>query len=422
MSTGVGNNDLLYTPIYPGKIYQIYPSGGLITDILYYIYLSTKYSLFSKNFRELYIDRVTKSLSRYFSAEKIFLTDSGRSALVIAMKSLGIGDGGEVLVSAFNCSAIADAICALGAEPKFVDCNDNGGLSVESLKVNISPKTRALIVTNVYGIIDELQNIREICDKNRVALINDLAQSFEFAPLLAPLNRYGDISVYSFGPEKHLSACGGGALLSYNKNIIKKIADNMPNDAITTTETFGLLFYKWKYYLKFHIACISPMLFRKMGEWGIIEIFNNSKSSNDIEEPKVIFPRKINYIQLCVVLRRFKMFHKVINKSKDNFLLLANILGDSLIAGASVNDRPPLYATIRVPVDRRYELSLALSKEKIQTVWNYLPLYMYKAYSQFEKMPTPRTDRLWKEVLSVPFRYPIKRSKVAKIAEIIKNF
>src|SRR5690606_1455958 len=158
-------------------------------------------------------------------SQEVYLLDSGRSALVVALKSSNLNPGDEVLLAAFNCPAVADAVFVAGGVPKYIDVDIEGQISLESVKQNFSSRTKVLVFTHPYGAVSKSRvlQLQQFCEEQGVVFINDLAQVIEDPLSIERFNHYGDMSVYSFGPEKHIFAMGGGALVVRNKDSISKV-------------------------------------------------------------------------------------------------------------------------------------------------------------------------------------------------------
>ena len=142
---------------------------------------------------------------------------------------------------------MAEAIKQAGGIIRFVDINSEAGLNFDSLTKAIGPRTKGLIVTHIYGLVDNLEELHNFCKSQNIFLINDLAQTLEH--LAGPkLNTYGDVALYSFGPEKHLFALGGGALVTHRQDLTAPIEKNLPVETVSDGSLFLVLAERWKYY------------------------------------------------------------------------------------------------------------------------------------------------------------------------------
>lgn len=401
--------DQRFPPIVKGWISEIYPWIGLGKDHLSYLgYWIRRFSkLRSHN------ESADRIIGVFLNCPNIYLLDSGRSAILIALQALGLKPGEEVLLSAFNCPAVAEAITQAGGIIKFVDINADAGLNLDSIKNVVGAKTKGLIVAHTYGLIDDLENLSSFCRIQGLFLINDLAQTLENPDSENKLNIYGDVSIYSFGPEKHLFALGGGALVTHRNDLIAQIENNLPKEAVSDHSLFLVLAERWKYYFTFfaskYFKFIGPLLKRL----GLIFSFTSVKTIQ--LSTQLIKPRLMHPVQKSILARKLESYNVYLAKTIENFNQIKNKLKVPLLYS---NRILPLYATLRVDAQSRYELAKYLANRGIPTVWNYLPLYKVGSLSSAE---LPATEKLWPEVLSIPFRYPMTIERINEICRIINS-
>lgn len=390
---------LQYSPISRSDIQTIYPWSHWLIDFI---------ALWAPN-------RLTSSLTaqikKLYGTTPVYFVSSGRVALATAIQMLSLPRGSEILLTAFNCPAVIDAILFAGMTPVFVDCNENGGIDLKSAARALNPKTKAIIATNVYGLVDSLDSLKNFSDKNHIFFVNDLAQSFNMPSQENTTHTYGDIAIYSFGTEKHLFSLGGGMILINNPQL-QDVEKALPKAVLPRHEVINIFLSRCWYYAKFFIHKTIPPLVP----------FHTHKHADDIQKSETIVPRLMHPAQLSSLSEKLKSYGVYANKTLQNFYLLKNLLGGTyrLLYGSSQS--LPLYATIYVDGRKRYELANYLNAHHIATVWNYLPLYYYDAYTKYKVESKKTTEILWKNVLSVPFRYPLKGHHIRKIAHILSNY
>lgn len=161
-----------------------------------------------------------------YNTRSVFLFNSGRSALFIAIKSLGIGEGDEVIVPSFTCVAVPNAVLWTGAKPIFADIQkDTLGIDPKDIEKKLSKKTKAIIIQHTFGIPAQLEKIVKIAKKNNIVVIEDCAHGIKIPYQNKYLGQFGDMTVFSFGRDKAISSVFGGALIinnySLNQNVSK---------------------------------------------------------------------------------------------------------------------------------------------------------------------------------------------------------
>lgn len=162
--------------------------------------------------------------ANYLSCKYVIGVGNGTDALVIALRALQIGKGDEVITSAMSFYATAEAICAVGAKPVFVDCTDDTFLLDSSLIVDkITDKTKAIIPVHLYGQCCEMDEINSIANKYNLYVIEDCAQAAGAMYKGKKAGCLGDIGCFSFFPTKNLGACGDAGAITTNDEVLAKI-------------------------------------------------------------------------------------------------------------------------------------------------------------------------------------------------------
>lgn len=142
---------------------------------------------------------------------------NGSDALYIALLALDIKPGDEVITTPFTYVATAEAITQIGAKPVFADIDlQTFNIDAESIKKNISDKTKAIIVVHLYGQSCDMQSIMSIAQEHNLKVIEDTAQAFGTKYQNQSAGCIADIGTYSFYPTKNLSCAGDGGMLSTN--------------------------------------------------------------------------------------------------------------------------------------------------------------------------------------------------------------
>ncbi|OGM28794.1 hypothetical protein A2962_04920 [Candidatus Woesebacteria bacterium RIFCSPLOWO2_01_FULL_39_61] len=161
---------------------------------------------------------------KLFGSNYQFLAvDSGRSALYLILKALGISEGDEVLLQGFTCVAVPNSVIWTGAKPVYVDVDKNFNIDIGKIKEKITEKTKAIIVQHSFGIPVDIQKVRRVVRNKRIVIIEDCALSLGAENKGKKVGTLGDISFFSFGRDKVISSVFGGMILSKNKKIYEKL-------------------------------------------------------------------------------------------------------------------------------------------------------------------------------------------------------
>ena len=139
---------------------------------------------------------------------------SGTDALHLALLAEGIGEGDEVITTAFTFIATAEAIKYVGAVPVFVDIDPKTfNICPEAITKAITPKTKAIMPVHLFGQPADMGKISAICQQHQLKLIEDCCQSFGARINGKQTGAIGSSAGYSFFPSKNLGAFGDGGLV-----------------------------------------------------------------------------------------------------------------------------------------------------------------------------------------------------------------
>lgn len=148
---------------------------------------------------------------------------NGTDALYIALKTLGIGTGDEVITAANSFIATSEAITMTGARVVFADCDDFYGIDPDDITEKISSRTKAIIPVHLYGQMADMKTIMEIADKHHLFVVEDAAQAVLAGLNETPPGGFGHFATFSFFPGKNLGAYGdAGALVAKDETLFKK--------------------------------------------------------------------------------------------------------------------------------------------------------------------------------------------------------
>lgn len=170
------------------------------------------------------VKKLEKDFSEYIGVRYGIGVGNGTDALVIALRSLGIGRGDEVITCALTFYATAEAIAAVGATPVFVDCTaDTYVLDADAIEARITEKTKAVIPVHLYGQCADMARICEVAQRYNLYVVEDAAQAAGSTYRGRKAGTWGDIACVSFFPTKNLGAAGdGGIILTDSEDLAKK--------------------------------------------------------------------------------------------------------------------------------------------------------------------------------------------------------
>lgn len=150
--------------------------------------------------------------------------DNGLNAIRLGLYASGIGPGDEVIVQANGYIATMLGITQNGGVPVFVEPDEYHNLDADQIEAAITDRTKAVLVTHLYGQATRMDRVMEICKKHNLMLFEDCAQSHFSSYKGINTGLFGDAGFFSFYPTKNLGCFGdGGGVVSKNKELIDKI-------------------------------------------------------------------------------------------------------------------------------------------------------------------------------------------------------
>jgi len=159
-----------------------------------------------------------REFSQLVNERECVAVNSGTSALHLALLSLGIGAGDEVIIPSFTFAATANSVALTGAKPVFVDIDINTyNMDPNLIENAITPSTKAIQVVHLYGLPADMIKIVEIAKRHNLLIIEDAAQAHSASINGQPVGTFGDAAAFSFYPTKNMTSGEGGMIVFKDK-------------------------------------------------------------------------------------------------------------------------------------------------------------------------------------------------------------
>jgi len=183
--------------------------------------------------------RLEMDLKHYLQVAHMLYVTNGTTALQLAIKALDLS--GEIITTPFSFVATTSSIVWEGCQPIFVDI-DPDSLNIDAGKIEaaITPNTKAILATHVYGNPCDVEEIARIAKQYKLKVIYDAAHAFGVRVHNKSILQYGDISICSLHATKLFHSVEGGILVTQDPILLKKIAE-MRNFGIAGFERFSSL-------------------------------------------------------------------------------------------------------------------------------------------------------------------------------------
>ncbi len=328
--------------------------------------------------------------------------NSGTDALILALRSLNIGQGDEVITSSFSFFATAEAITSVGARPVFVDIDpENYLMDMDLIEKAITPRTKAILPVHLFGHPLNMDTIMAIAEGNNLKVIEDCAQATGAHWRGKPVGSYGDVGCFSFFPTKNLGAAGdGGAITTNDFDLAKTIRElaihGMPKRYFHTNIGYNSRLDSLQ-------AAILNVKLARLNKW--------------IEQRKAI---AINYINKLSSIESIKLpSNTLINNSGHSWNQFAiRIMDNSFVKNIKFTSEDVLNS-----------LSRDLFKTELQglgvnTIIYYpIPIHLQPAYKElgYKEGSLPITEKVCSQVISLPIFPELKSIEQSYVIDKIKE-
>lgn len=163
------------------------------------------------------VETFEQQFASYTGTSECVACNSGTDALYLALRSLKIGPGDEVITTPFTFIATAEAVSMVGARPVFVDISaQTFNLDLDQVQNAITERTRAIIPVHLFGQPVDMTRLITIAKAHNLAVVEDCAQATGAAWAGQKVGSLGDVGCFSFYPSKNLGGYGDGGAITTN--------------------------------------------------------------------------------------------------------------------------------------------------------------------------------------------------------------
>lgn len=305
--------------------------------------------------------------------------NSGTDALMMAMHSIGIKKGDEVITTPISFIATIGAIVHLGAKPILVDVDTDLNINANLIEKSITKKTKAIIPVHWTGRMCDMKKIQKIAKDHNLFVIEDAAQAIASTYHNKKPGYYSDIATFSAHPLKILNAVGDGGFLVTNKKYIYEYLQKYKNHGLVgrdNVEIFG----------------INSRL----------DSINSAILNFRLKKLKSVVNSRNKIINIYRKNIKTKFF-KIIDDEKNN--INSNTMFVSL-------------------ADKRDELQKYLKKHNIESLVYYgKAMHQHTAYKKiFGNINLPMAESLVKKVISLPFNQYLSESQILYVCKVVNKF
>ncbi len=335
------------------------------------------------------VNKFEEELAKYVGTKHAAALSAGTAAIHMAFKALDVKEGDIVFCSDLTFSATANPITYQNATPVFIDSEkETWNMDPEALEKAFEkyPHPKAVIVVHLYGTPAKIEEIRKICEKHEVPLVEDAAESLGATYKGKQTGTFGKYGIYSFNGNKIITTSGGGMLISEDEEKIAKVRF-------------------W-----------ATQAREKARHYEHKEIGYNYRMSNIVAG--------IGRGQLKVLDLRIKQKTEIYNRYKEAFKDMTDIKMQPIPENTMPNH---WLSVITIKEDSKVkplDIMVALEKENIESRPVWKPMHMQPVFEKCDFIKVadePVSKELFETGVCLPSDTKMTKEEQDKIVNIIKN-
>ncbi|MCM1045130.1 MAG: UDP-4-amino-4,6-dideoxy-N-acetyl-beta-L-altrosamine transaminase [Candidatus Gastranaerophilales bacterium] len=349
------------------------------------------------------IEELEKRLCEVTGAKYCVAVSNGTAALHLAAMAAGIKAGDEVITTPITFAASANCILYCGGTPVFADIDPNTyNIAPTSIKEHITARTKAVVAVDFTGQAVELDEIRALCDRHGLTLIEDAAHAIGTKYKGQPVGSLADMTTFSFHPVKTVTAGEGGAVTTNSKKLYEKLS---------LLRTHGIT------------RNINLMAHPTDDPWYNEQIclgFNYRMT----EFQAALLTSQLDKLERFATRRR-----EIVAMYDDAFSQFPQLQVQATIPASETTRHLYILRFHREQMncDRRQFFD-ALCAEGIHSQVHYLPVYWHSCYEKlgYQKGLCPHAEKYYTESMSLPLYYSLSdddvRDVIHAVTKIVERY
>ncbi len=379
------------------------------------------------------VQKLEEEFKEYLGVKYAFAFNSGRSAYLAILNSLGLKKESKILLQAYTCNAAINPIIWSGFNPVFIDIDDTMNLDPEDLQKKIRPETKVVIIQHTFGNPAKVDEILEICKQHNLILIEDCAHSLGAKYRGQKVGAFGKAAFFSFSRDKVISSVFGGMAVTNDDEIAKKIKEFQE---------------KWDYPTSFWVfqQLLHPILvnylilpfygFFGLGKYiliGFQKLKILSKAVHKIEKQgrkPGYFSKKMPDALAILALNQFKKLERFNQHRKE----IAEFYNEELkntdfVLPKRNEDTEPIFMRYSILLPDYLDSDLVLKEARQENIllddgWRKTPIV--PPGTNLDKMKyisgsCPQAEKTAKTILNLPTHINISKEHAQKIVDLLRD-
>lgn len=359
------------------------------------------------------IRELEQELCEYIGCKHVITCGNGTDALRIALQAVGVGQGDEVITSAFSFFATAEAIAQTGAKPVFADIDeDTLNISSNSIRAKLTEKTKAILPVHIFGVPADMDRINDIAAERNIPVIEDACQAIGAVYKGKKAGVLGTMGCFSFYPTKNLGAFGDGGMITTNDD---ELADVCRSIKAHAAGKLGAKAYSYLY--KEELPELSDMEASENGLYDPCKYYNYFIGGNSRLDSiqAAVLNVKLPYLDKWNE-KRFSTAQKYIDAFENLPVKLPLIESD---------DCKSCVHQYAILTDRKEELIAYLADNGVGTGAFYpIPLHLQKAFRQYGycKGELPVAEAVCEKTVCLPVFPELEQIEIEYIIKKVVEF
>lgn len=336
------------------------------------------------------------ALCEYIGCKYCVAVNSGTSALDIAVQSLDLPAGSEIITTPFTFVATSNAIIYNAHKPVFADiCRDTFNIDPEDIRRKITKNTKAIIYVDYAGQPCDIKEIKEIADEFDLYLIEDACHAIGAEYENKKIGTFADLTIFSFHPVKHITTGEGGAVVTDNKELYEKLSILRTHGIDRNTmDRFGPD-ASWAYDMKY--------LGRNY---------------------------RITDFQAALGISQLKKLDGFIEKRRELALWYNELLNDTWFVKlptvkSNVRHAWHIFTVLLEDSINRDHFFKYMKASSVGVNVHYIPAYSHSYYIDkfnFDKNEFSVTEDIFKRIITLPLYPKMVKNKIEYVVEMIKGY
>ncbi|MGH7930129.1 MAG: DegT/DnrJ/EryC1/StrS family aminotransferase [Candidatus Binatia bacterium] len=344
------------------------------------------------------------------------LCGSASLGLEIALRALRIGDGDEVIIPTFCCTAVVPPILAVHAVPVLADVGAELNMTAETAEAAFSRKTKAIIVPHLFGNPADIGAICDLARGAKIQVIDDAAQALGATIDGQAAGGFGDAGILSFGREKVCFGLGGGAVVVSDKELASRAASSRLAVPARRKALCNLL---------------STLIWHRWRRWSkpFERVLSRTRRDAPDKPPMPFLKEAMANLNAAVASSLMVTLQENIRARRERVAAYQELLGgqERLQFIPHRNGSACLTQVMRISPLRRGDDAAArviegLGEAGYEVQGSYVPIHLLPGHERCKRGMLAHAENVWGDLIELPCEPEVELIHVERIAAIIKRW